>query len=568
MVTASYDKTLCLWDLMKGVLLKKIEGHHSEVWALAVPRDGQFIVSGSKKGELITWHGGSNGLFRHTIAKAHESRIFSLDFSPDSTTLATGSWDEKTKLWSTESWQLCGDPINCCAAPYKQTVVYCVRYSPSGEYLAIATENDIQIWDPCTRTCITTFKAHAAVSEPQEGGETAYNNTLQWTPDGKRLLSGGSHVDPTIREWDSSTWQQVGDPWEDYDASGARMSRISEIAINNTGTLVASSSDDSYVRLWELSERSTVALFKHSNAVFCVTFSADSKHVLSGGVDKKISEWEVPQRYVLEDERVPQQGRDAEPSDSATHTIIRAACLKGDLRAAEALLTREIIASPNNYTSYANRSFVMAQKLDWDSALRDAIKSITIQPSLTGFISKGISLCGKKRIREAMTAFDIASTFTNGDSKTNLLIFLIKSIALFSANEHRDAIMRIKELASTSSSDVDPIPCCIVEAYLRVQAGIIALNCKRYNEAIDQFTAAVNASKFFVKIEIHSKYEVFTELFGWDLKSLWQTTIQQRCLALLRANRHGEALEFFHSVMEKSDEITKASLRAWFSAPK
>jgi hypothetical protein len=54
--------------------------------------------------------------------------------------------------------------------------------------------------------------------------------------------------------------------------------------------------------------------------------------------------------------------------------IIRAACLKGDLRAAEALLTREIIANPNKYTSYANRSFVMAQKLDWDSALRDAIK--------------------------------------------------------------------------------------------------------------------------------------------------------------------------------------------------
>jgi hypothetical protein len=49
-------------------------------------------------------------------------------------------------------------------------------------------------------------------------------------------------------------------------------------------------------------------------------------------------------------------------------------------------------------------------------------------------------------------------------------------------------------------------------AYLRVQAGIIALNCKRYNEAIDQFTAAVNASKSFVKIEIHSKYEVFTEV--------------------------------------------------------
>lgn len=46
---------------------------------------------------------------------------------------------------------------------------------------------------------------------------------------------------------------------------------------------------------------------------------------------------------------------------------------------------------------------------------------------------------------------------------TFCLSYGFQSIALFSANEHRDAIMRIKELASTSSSDVDPIPCCIVE---------------------------------------------------------------------------------------------------------
>lgn len=47
----------------------------------------------------------------------------------------------------------------------------------------------------------------------------------------------------------------------------------------------------------------------HSDPVFCVTFSMDSKYVLSGEVDKKISEWEDPQCYVLEDKQAPHQDR-------------------------------------------------------------------------------------------------------------------------------------------------------------------------------------------------------------------------------------------------------------------
>ncbi|KIK31952.1 hypothetical protein CY34DRAFT_19412 [Suillus luteus UH-Slu-Lm8-n1] len=51
----------------------------------------------------------------------------------------------------------------------------------------------------------------------------------------------------------------------------------------------------------------------------------------------------------------------------------------------------------------------MARKHAWDHALEDAIKSISIQPSLTGYISKCIALCGKGLVWEAMVAFDIAS---------------------------------------------------------------------------------------------------------------------------------------------------------------
>jgi len=40
MVTGSADKTLRMWDLKDGVLLKKMEGHGAWVRALAVSGDG------------------------------------------------------------------------------------------------------------------------------------------------------------------------------------------------------------------------------------------------------------------------------------------------------------------------------------------------------------------------------------------------------------------------------------------------------------------------------------------------------------------------------------------------
>lgn len=53
---------------------------------------------------------------------------------------------------------------------------------------------------------------------------------------------------------------------------------------------------------------------------------------------------------------------------------MRSACISGDLPTAEELLTKAIDANVDNYRPYAVRSVVMARKLDWDDALRDATK--------------------------------------------------------------------------------------------------------------------------------------------------------------------------------------------------
>jgi hypothetical protein len=56
------------------------------------------------------------------------------------------------------------------------------------------------------------------------------------------------------------------------------------------------------------------------------------------------------------------------------NSTLRNACISGDLSAAEELLTQEIDAKGDRFRPYANRSVVMARKLDWDHALDDATK--------------------------------------------------------------------------------------------------------------------------------------------------------------------------------------------------
>jgi len=141
MVTASGDKMLHLWDLEDGVVLKIMEGHHNAVYKIAISTDMQFIASGDKDGKLIAWNKDGESLTQPI--EVHFNYIYMLDFPPASTELASGSFDTTAVLWNTKTWEVHGDPINC--GPGAE--VRCLRYSPSGENIAIATKTNIQIWN-------------------------------------------------------------------------------------------------------------------------------------------------------------------------------------------------------------------------------------------------------------------------------------------------------------------------------------------------------------------------------------------------------------------------------------
>ncbi|KAG1887519.1 WD40-repeat-containing domain protein [Suillus fuscotomentosus] len=491
------DATLRLWDLETGVVLKKMEGYSNWVRALAVSRNGQIIASSDLGGEVIAWHGETGESITQPI-KAHPYQITSVDFSRDGMVLATGSWDKTVKFWSTK------------------TPVHCVRYSPSGELLAIATYDNIQVYNPGTRERVAFL--------------TGWNVSLAWTPDGTRLLSGGSKY---ISEWDTSTWQQVGHRWEGHTKD------INAIVIHPSGTLVASASDDNHVRLWRLSDQRTIAVFQHSSSATCATFCVDGKHILGGG------------EFPFSDSHYAIRASFVQILDITI--AARDACLTGDLSIAEELLTQDVHTNVDDFISYANRSFVRARKHDWDHALDDAIQSINFRPSLVGFISKGIALCGKGHVREARIAFDVASMFTSQNSQINQFLLLIK--------------INMRKQCCSSKTWLSLVPMSIlarrvVETYLRVQLGIKAIDGARHDEAADHFTAAVNSDALSSKY-IHFAYQDLTMLFGWDLESLLLTTHQKRCQAFLSAGKLDEALQAHKYMMDAIDDIVKASCLDW-----
>jgi WD40 repeat protein len=113
-----------------------------------------------------------------------EHRIGALAFSPDGTTLVSGSRDKTIKFWEIPSGQL----IRTVGA--HDGWVRAVTFSPDGKVLASCSDDTtIKLWDPSTGGLIRILQGH---KEPVR--------SITFSPDGRRLVSG-SH-DKTARLWE------------------------------------------------------------------------------------------------------------------------------------------------------------------------------------------------------------------------------------------------------------------------------------------------------------------------------------------------------------------------------
>jgi WD40 repeat protein/serine/threonine protein kinase len=170
------------------------------------------------------------------------------------------------------------------------SIVFCVVYSPTGQYLASSSRDGaIKVWDAHTGRPLRTFQVEGMSIQ-----------SVAFSPDGQRLAAGCS--DGSVKIWDLLAGK---DPFE----WKAHPSRVSCVAFSPDGRRLASAcasygwegqADDGEVKVWDAATgKQILPLRGHSGAIHGVAFSPDGRRLASAGQDKTVKVWEAATGRVL-----------------------------------------------------------------------------------------------------------------------------------------------------------------------------------------------------------------------------------------------------------------------------
>ena len=201
--------------------------------------------------------------------EGHTRRVNSVTFSPDGTTLVSGSWDPSIKLWDVAA------RTNIATRTRFTRGVYSVAFSPDGTILASGSGDRVtHLWDVATRAMITTLQGH-----------TDDVTSVSFSPDGGILASGSE--DRTIKLWDVAARTNIA-------TLEGHTDDVTSVSFSPDGGILASGSWDDTVKLWDVvTETNIVTLTGHEGNVTSVSFSPGGRILASGSWDDTVKLWDI-----------------------------------------------------------------------------------------------------------------------------------------------------------------------------------------------------------------------------------------------------------------------------------
>jgi WD40 repeat protein len=316
LASGSDDKTIKLWQLKTGRELVTLRGHSKPVNSLAMSQDGEILASGSEDKTLKLWQL-STGLQIGAITlggwfSGDSGCVYAIAISVQEQILVSLSKSGAVKLWNLRTGQeisrLKGDT----------SWVQSIAISPNGQLLASGSGDTIKLWNLGTGREIGVLKGH-----------NSWVRTVAFSPHGQILASGSD--DATIKLWHLRTGKELGTlkghtrPIHSVvfacaghlavrDRAGKRDADFEELAFsvndsqasaapvvnsffNNqeqgVGQILASSSDDRRVKLWDTSTGQELCTFTgHSSWMHAIALSPDEQILASGSSDSLIYIWQ------------------------------------------------------------------------------------------------------------------------------------------------------------------------------------------------------------------------------------------------------------------------------------
>ncbi|CAE6530672.1 unnamed protein product [Rhizoctonia solani] len=208
--------------------------------------------------------------------KGHYSHISSVQFAPDCTRIASGSFDKTIRVWSTQNGGLTLGPLGGYL-DYPSSI----SFSPDGSRIVSGSGyGNIYIWDACNGERLLDLST----------GHINAIKSVKYSPDGCSIVSCSEHKHVLI--WDALE----GQVRRVLSSDSTSYSFISA-DISPDGIRIASGSDNGSVHIWDYGTGSVVLgplIAPGAKAsLTLVSFSPDGLHLVSGSADGTICLWDT-----------------------------------------------------------------------------------------------------------------------------------------------------------------------------------------------------------------------------------------------------------------------------------
>ncbi|MDD5569696.1 MAG: caspase family protein [Bacteroidales bacterium] len=264
-VTAGFDKNIKIWDAQNFRFQKMLRGHSNRITDIAISTDGKMMATVTSGGVLTDKIGG-----------------------------AGSSFDKKynVKLWNLET----GRSVKTVYGTEK------VVFSPDGKYFATSTgglnmddSNNGETKSPEDRRFSVTVYITETGEKFADITTDSYSSALAFSSDGKNIVIGNKGIvmmDLTngkiIQEFEAPTTEAMFY----HETYG---SWTNALCLSHNGKLLATGDiNNSLIRIWNVEDGKLIATLRgHLDGILSLSFSRDDRFLASSSLDTQIKLWKM-----------------------------------------------------------------------------------------------------------------------------------------------------------------------------------------------------------------------------------------------------------------------------------
>ena len=177
-----------LWDVATGQYLRTLKGHRSNVSSVDFSPDSKILATGSRDHTVRLWDMHTGQTIR--ILEGHTDLVYGPVYSPDGSVLATRSRDDTLRLWNAST----GKNIKTIL---RGSEGMNFMFSPDSTTFAVGNSNGtVGLFDAQTGEKIKTLR-----------GNTDYIYTVLYSPNGNKILTKSR--DGTVVLWNAHTKKEI-----------------------------------------------------------------------------------------------------------------------------------------------------------------------------------------------------------------------------------------------------------------------------------------------------------------------------------------------------------------------